>query len=52
MRLLVPTIEPPVYITRERSVTQVADAWRAGSMTAAGEIDTCHGRDQGHGHRP
>jgi predicted Fe-Mo cluster-binding NifX family protein len=37
----------PVYMTRERSVAQVADAWHAGSMAAAGEIDTCH--DQGHG---
>jgi predicted Fe-Mo cluster-binding NifX family protein len=43
-----------VYVTRERSVAQVADTWRAGSMAAAGEIDTCHeqghGRGQGHSH--
>jgi predicted Fe-Mo cluster-binding NifX family protein len=41
----------PVYVTREHSVAQVAEAWRAGSMAAAGAVDTCHGGGRGQGHR-
>ena len=37
----------PVYVTRERSVAQIASAWRAGAVASAQPGDTCQSHASG-----